>query len=110
MLASPSASFRNSAANFQNTHLTKIVNNDDRSVAPVHIFNNVIPHTRYDAPNCEPLDIPIVVDNHGRSRTSQLAPTHPNGVLGILIYDAISLVDHKLRDIREMHEDRKSVV
>ncbi|KFY18785.1 hypothetical protein V493_08347, partial [Pseudogymnoascus sp. VKM F-4281 (FW-2241)] len=111
MLASPSASFRNGAANFQNNHLNKVANDDHRSVVPgvytqptVHGFNNLTPHTRYDTANMEPLDVPIVVDNHGRSRTSQLAPTHPNGVLGILIYDAISLVDHKLRDIREMHD------
>ncbi|KFZ07201.1 hypothetical protein V501_06656 [Pseudogymnoascus sp. VKM F-4519 (FW-2642)] len=112
MLASPSASFRNSAAAFQNTHLNKIANDDYRSVVPnvytqqptMHAFNNATNHTRYDAANIEPFDVPIVVDNQGRSRTSQLAPTHPNGVLGILIYDAISLVDHKLRDIREMHD------
>ncbi|KAL5349298.1 hypothetical protein ACLOAV_005588 [Pseudogymnoascus australis] len=111
MLASPSASFRNSAANFQNSHLNKMVNDDHRSVAPaiyaqptVHGFNNATHHTRFDTANIEPYDVPIIVDNHGRSSTSQLAPTHPNGVLGILIYDAISLVDHKLRDIREMHD------
>ncbi|OBT78122.1 hypothetical protein VF21_02657 [Pseudogymnoascus sp. 05NY08] len=111
MLASPSASFRNSAAALQNTHLNRAANDDYRSVGPnafaqptVHGFNNATHHTRYDAANIEPFDVPIVVDNQGRSRTSQLAPTHPNGVLGILIYDAISLVDHKLRDIREMHD------
>ncbi|KFY33794.1 hypothetical protein V494_07340 [Pseudogymnoascus sp. VKM F-4513 (FW-928)] len=112
MLASPSASFRNSAANFQNTHLNKIANDDYRSAVPVVYtqqtvhggFNTPAHHTRFDTANIEPFDVPIVVDSHGRSRTSQLAPTHPNGVLGILIYDAISLVDHKLRDIREMHD------
>lgn len=113
MLASPSASLRNSAAAFQNTHLNRVVNDDYRSVGPnvynqqaptMHGFNNAAHHTRYDAANIEPFDVPIVVDNQGRSRTSQLAPTHPNGVLGILIYDAISLVDHKLRDIREMYD------
>jgi hypothetical protein len=110
MLASPSANFRNRAANYQHNHLDKISNDDYRSVpivyaqttalhTAINAFNNPAYHARYDATNIEPFDVPIVVDNRGRSRTSQLAPTHPNGVLGILIYDTISLVDHKLRDI-----------
>ncbi len=49
-------------------------------------------------------DIPVIVSNSQSNPGSQLQPTHPSGVLGILIYDSLSIVDHKLRDLKEMNE------
>lgn len=59
-------------------------------------------HQRYDPHNIDAGDIPVVIANPALPRTSELAPTHPNGVLGVLAHDALSLVDHKLRDVKEM--------
>lgn len=50
-------------------------------------------------------DVPVVVANGNlMNPSSQLMPTHPNGVLGILTYDSLQLVDHKLRDLKEMND------
>lgn len=51
----------------------------------------------------EAYDVPVVVTN-AMNPSSQLVPTHPSGVLGILIYDSLQLVDHKLRDLKEMND------
>jgi len=70
--------------------------------APAYAYEPSASHVRYDTHNIDSYDVPIVVTNPALSPTSQLAPTHPNGVLGILMYDSLSLVDHKLRDLKEM--------
>lgn len=52
----------------------------------------------------ESYDVPVIVPNAPGNPSSQLQPTHPSGVLGILIYDSLNLVDHKMRDLKEMNE------
>lgn len=71
-------------------------------VPPVYVHERSPAHMRYSTHNIDPDDVPIVVTNPALSPTSQLAPTHPNGVLGILMHDSLSLVDYKLRDLKEM--------
>lgn len=117
MLASPSTNYRNNTP-YARPNLVGLPYDDDFSRSKTVDVRRMYPqpaprgatdihepfHQRYDPHNVEAYDVPIVLANPALSPTSQLAPTHPNGVLGILIYDSLSLVDHKLRDVKEMND------
>jgi hypothetical protein len=48
-------------------------------------------------------DVPIAIESL-QSPTSQLSPTDPNGVQGLLNLESRALVDKRLRDFREIND------
>lgn len=57
-------------------------------------------HSRNDHAEYDPQDIGDFLDDPA----TQLSPTDPNGVRGLLIQDSLALVEKRIRDFKEMND------